>query len=262
MWRVILFSFLAPVYTIFSCVPQPEDDPAWTPLFNGQDLDDWTVKIHGHEVGDNYGQTFRVQDSMIQIRYDQYERFNERFAHLYYNTPFSNYHLIVEYRFVGDTIPGAPGFAILNSGIMLHSQDPHSMPRNQNWPISVEMQLLTGLGDGEPRPTGNVCTPGTEIFYQGEMYDGHCLNSTSDTYDKNAWVRAEAIVYGDSLITHIIEGDTVLQYTKPQIGGGVIDRYDPAMKVDGKLLSGGFIALQSEGQPIDFRRVELRELTR
>ncbi|MNY51628.1 hypothetical protein D3C86_1872350 [compost metagenome] len=106
-----------------------------------------------------------------------------------------------------------------------------------------------------------MCSPGTNVVYKGKIADSHCLNSSSKTYDGDQWVRAELIVLGDSLITHIINGDTVLQYSKPQIGGGVANRYDPKMKIDGKLLSSGYIALQSEGQPIDFRKVELKDLS-
>ena len=135
------------------------------------------------------------------------------------------------------------------------------MPKEQDWPISVEMQFLGGLGDGKPRPTGNMCSPGTNVVYQGKIASSHCLNSTSKTYHGDQWVRAELIVLGDSLITHIINGDTVLQYSKPQIGGGTANNYDPKIKIDGKLLSSGYIALQSEGQPIDFRKVELKDLS-
>jgi hypothetical protein len=143
---------------------------------------------------------------------------------------------------------------------MFHSQDPRTMLKEQDWPISVEMQFYAGLGDGKPRPTGNMCSPGTDIVYQGKVYDGHCLNSSSKTYPPGEWVRAELIVLGDSLITHIINGDTVLQYSKPTIGGGAAHRYDPALWEPGKPLTSGFIALQSEGQPIDFRYIELRNL--
>jgi hypothetical protein len=134
------------------------------------------------------------------------------------------------------------------------------MPKEQNWPISVEMQFLAGLGDGNPRPTGNMCSPGTEIVYEGKQYEHHCLNSTSKTFEAGEWVRAELIVLGDSLITHIINGDTVLQYSKPTMGGGVVNGYDSTLWQPGKPLTSGFIALQSEGQPIDFRKVELRVL--
>lgn len=233
----------------------------WISLFNGKDINDWMVKIQHYEVNENYGNTFRVEDGIIKVRYDQYGDFNDRFGHLYYKNPFSWFHLKVEYRFVGEQQKGAPSYTLRNSGVMFHSQDPRTMPKEQDWPISIEMQFLGGLSDGKPRPTGNMCSPGTNIVYKGKIADSHCINSTSKTYDGEQWVSAELIVLGDSLITHIINGDTVLQYSKPQIGGGVVNRYDPAIKQDGKLLSSGFIALQSEGQPVDFRNVKLMDLS-
>jgi len=233
---------------------------AWIHLFNGKDLNDWMVKIHHHDAGVNAHNTFRVEDGMIKVRYDQYGNFDDQFGHLYYKIPCSHFHLIVEYKFAGELQPGAPDYTLLNSGVMFHSQDPTSMPKEQNWPISVEMQFLAGLNDGKPRPTGNMCSPGTDIVFQGKIYDGHCLNSTSKTYGKDEWVKAELMVWGDSLIKHIINGDTVLQYSKPTMGGGVVDGYDTAVWKPGTPLTSGFIALQSEGQPIDFRRVELRIL--
>ena len=130
----------------------------------------------------------------------------------------------------------------------------------RNWPISIEFQLLTGLGDGVARPTGNMCSPGTDVMFKGKIDDRHCIPSTSKTFEGNQWVKGEIIVLGDSLITHIINGDTVLQYSKPQIGGGVVANYDPAIKQDGKLLTEGFIALQSEGQPVDFKNIKILNL--
>ena len=245
-----------------SCGCARESEKAgWVALFNGKDLDGWIVKIHHHQAGENFGNTFRAEDGMIKVRYDEYGDFNDQFGHLYYETPFSHFHLRLEYRFAGELQRGAPSYTLLNSGVMFHAQDPRSMPREQNWPISVEMQFLAGLGDGQPRPTGNMCSPGTEIVYEGKMYEGHCLNSTSKTYDKDRWVRAELIVLGDSLITHIIEGDTVLQYTNPTMGGGVVQGFDSAVWKPGLPLTSGYIALQSEGQPIDFRNIEIMELS-
>ncbi len=233
----------------------------WISLFNGKDINNWIVKIHHHETSENYGNTFRVEDSMIKVRYDKYENFNEQFGHLYFKQPFSYYHLKYEYRFTGEWRKDAPSYTILNSGVMFHSQDPRTMPKEQDWPISVEMQLLAGLDDGKPRPTGNMCSPGTNIVYKGLFDTRHCINSSSKTYLPSAgWIQAELIVLGDSLITHIINGDTVLQYSKPQIGGGVVNRNDPLQKIDGKILDRGFIALQSEGQPIDFRNIKLLNL--
>jgi hypothetical protein len=236
------------------------DKEEWQTLFNGKDIKDWVTKINHHETGDNYGNTFRVEDGMVKVRYDQYDKFNEQFGHLYYKQPFSYYHLVFEYRLVGEWRKDAPDYTIRNSGVMFHSQDPKTMPKEQDWPISIEYQILGGLGDGNPRPTGNMCSPGTDVVYQGVIDNRHCIPSTSKTYEGDQWVKGEIIVLGDSLVTHIVNGDTVLQYSKPQIGGGVVKNYDPKIKQDGKLLSEGFIALQSEGQPVDFRNIKILNL--
>ena len=236
-------------------------DRGWVSLFNGKDIKDWNLKIHHHDYNVNFGNTFRVEDGLIKVRYDQYKDFNEQFGQSpYYKTPFSYYHLKFEYRFVGQWMKTAPEYTLLNSGVMFHSQDPKTMPKEQDWPISVEFQLLGGVKEGEPRPTGNMCSPGTDVVYKGVISPSHCINSSSKTYYGDQWVKGELIVLGDSLITHIINGDTVLQYSKPQIGGGVAHGYDPAQKQDGKLLSSGFIALQSEGQEVDFRNIMIKQL--
>ena len=232
----------------------------WIKLFNGKDINNWVVKIYHHDAGVNFGNTFRVENGMVEVRYDQYGDFNDQFGHLFYKIPFSHFHLKFDYRFVGEWRTDAPSYTNMNSGMMFHSQDPYSIRKEQNWPISIEMQLLGGLGDGKPRPTGNMCSPGTDIVYNGKKYDEHCLNSSSKTYEKNVWVHAELIVLGDSLITHIINGDTVLQYSKPSIGGGIVTGYDSTVFQPGKPLTSGFIALQSEGQPIDFKNIELKKL--
>jgi hypothetical protein len=232
----------------------------WIPLFNGKDLNDWVVKVHHHDIGVNFGNTFRVEDGMIKVRYDQYGDYNNQFAHLYYKEPLSHYHLKLDYHFTGTQQKGAPSYTLLNSGVMFHSQDPRTILKEQDWPISVEMQFLAGTGDGQARPTGNMCSPGTEIVFKDKQYNGHCLNSSSKTYDKDEWVHAELIVLGDSLITHIINGDTVLQYSKPSMGGGVVNGYDKTIFKPGMPLNKGYIALQSEGQPIDFKNIQLKKL--
>ncbi|MEP2238382.1 MAG: DUF1080 domain-containing protein [Maribacter sp.] len=238
-----------------------ETNDGWETMFNGTDLNGWTTKVHHYEVGDNYADTFMAEDNKVKVRYDKYEgEFNNRYAHLYYDKPFSDFHLTMQYRFVGELYRGAPDYTILNSGVMFHSQDPRTMLKEQDWPISVEIQFLAGVEEGVERPTGNMCSPGTDVVFEGKIDPRHCINSTSDTYYGDQWVTAELVVYHDSLVKHIINGKTVLEYTKPQIGGGVAKGYDPKMKQDGKLLTEGFIALQSEGQPIDFRAIKIRNL--
>ena len=231
----------------------------WTQLFNGKNLDGWDVKITGHDLNDNFANTFRVEDGLLKVRYDGYNGFNNQFGHIFYHEPFSRYIIAVEYRFVGQQAPGGADWALRNSGIMIHAQSAKSMAKDQDFPISIEVQLLGGNGTGE-RPTANVCTPGTNIVIKGQLITEHCLNSRSKTYNGEQWVRVEAMVLGDSIVKHIVNGDTVFEYSKPQIGGGVVNNFDPAVKQDGKLLTAGYIALQSESHPIDFRKVEIRRL--
>lgn len=233
----------------------------WIELFNGRDLTGWTPKISQHELGENFADTFRVANGALQVRYDKYTAFGTQFGHLFYKAPYSYYRLIVEYRFVGEQAKGNPGaWAFRNSGVMLHSQDPRTMTRDQDFPISIEAQFLGGKSDGKPRSTLNMCSPGTEVVVDGKLYPEHCLNSSSPTFDGDQWVRAEMLVLGAGQITHIIDGKKVLEYALPQFGGGVVNRHDPAAQPTGKLIEGGYISLQSESHPIDFRKVSLLNL--
>src|SRR5688500_2265468 len=145
----------------------PEANVRWVQLFNGQDIDDWTAKSSTHPSGENYGTTFRVVDGKITVRYDAYKNFDEQFGHLFYKEKYGYYVLGVEYRFVGDQVSGGPGWAIRNSGVMLHSQDPKTMLDNQDFPICVEVQFLGGNGQ-DARPTANLCTPGTNVVMDGK----------------------------------------------------------------------------------------------
>ena len=253
---ILLATFFIIYGLIYAQSPSEED---WVQLFNGKNLDGWHVKINGYVLDDNFGNTFRVEDGVMKVAYDAYDTFAERFGHIFYEKPFSYYKIGVEYRFIGEQAPGGPDWAFRNSGIMVHCLPPQTMLKDQNFPISIEVQLLGGDGEHE-RPNANVCTPGTEIFMNGEMVKTHCVNSSSKTYHGDQWVRVDAIVLGDSLITHLVNGEEVISYTHPQIGGGTVSNFDPSVKEDGKLLTGGYISLQSESHPIEFRKVEILDL--
>ena len=239
------------------------DQKDWIQLFNGRNLDGWTPKFAHHDLGENFNDTFRVEDGLLKVRYDKWVNFKDEFGHLFYKDPFSYYILAAEYRFVGEQVHTDRkdlGWAIRNNGLMLHSPAPKTMLEDQDFPISLEVQLLGGLSDGRPRSTANLCTPGTNVYMNGQLHTAHCTNSTSKTYDGDQWVRVEAIVHGDELIQHVVEGKVVLEYSKPQIGGGQASPTDPAVKVDGTPLTGGYISIQAETAPIDFRKIELVNL--
>jgi 3-keto-disaccharide hydrolase len=238
----------------------PPTAEEWIPLFNGRDLDGWIVKIRGHPVGENYASTFRVEDGSLTVSYDGYGDFEERFGHIFYSQPFSHYRLRLEYRFIGEHARNAPEWAIRNSGVMLHSQPPETMGLEQDFPISIEFQFLGGLSNGEARATGNVCSPGTRIVYRGEPDPTHCIRADGPTVDGDRWIVAEAVVLGGERIEHFIDGHRVIEYGGTTYGGVVVSGYRPEMKPDGEALTAGYIALQSEGHPIQFRRVELLNL--
>lgn len=257
--------FLAACVT-FGCLTaapglaQEQSEGEWRPLFNGQDLTGWTPKIRGSKAGDNFGNTFRVTDGMIQVRYDAYDRFEDRFGHLFFEQPFSHYKLRVVYRFVGEQCPGAPGWAIRNSGIMAHGQTPESMAVDQEFPVSIEVQMLGGDGE-HTRHTGNLCTPGTHVVMRELLHTPHCKDSTSQTYHGDQWVTLELEAHGNGLMRHYVNGEPVLEYEKSQYDPDDATAKPLIEAAGGNLaISGGTISLQSEGHPVDFKSVEIMVL--
>ena len=229
-------------------------------IFNGKNLDGWTVKIKGHPAGKNFKDTFRVEDGVMKVGYAGYGKFDDRFGHIFYKEKFSHYRIRLEYRFVGDQIQGGPGWAFRNSGIMLHCQDPKSMRVEQDFPVSIEVQLLGGGATGR-RTTANLCTPGTNVVMDGKLQTRHCFSSKSKTYRGDQWVKVEVEVRGGEVIEHFVNGESVMRYTKAQ--------YDPRdadakqlIKKGQLALTEGYISLQSESHPVEFRKIEVQQLAK
>ncbi|NCO43396.1 MAG: DUF1080 domain-containing protein [Armatimonadetes bacterium CG_4_10_14_3_um_filter_66_18] len=231
----------------------------WVSLFNGKNLAGWIPKIKGHDLGDNFGNTFRVEDGLLKVSLDQYGgKFDDRFGHLFYKDKFSHYVLRVEYRFVGDQCPGGPGWAFRNSGIMIHGQSPESMGKDQSFPVSIEVQTLGGNGK-DARSTANLCTPGTNVVLDGKLFTPHCTNSTSKTYPGDQWVTVVVEVHGNGTIRHIVDGEKVLEYEQPQLDPNDGDA-KKLIKDGDVMLREGSISLQSESHPVEFRKVEIKVL--
>ena len=231
----------------------------WISLFNGKNLDGWKVKITGHELNDNYGNTFRVEDGVLKVCYDQYDKFGGKFGHIFYKEKFSHYRFRLEYRFLGDQTPGGAGWALRNSGIMIHCQPPESMAKNQNFPVSIEVQLLGGDGKNK-RSTGNLCTPGTHVVMDDQLVTQHCTSSRSETYHGDQWVKAEVEVHGNGTIKHFINGQLVLEYERPQLDEKDADARKLIEKGENLMLSEGYISLQAESHPVEFRKIEILPL--
>ncbi len=271
-WLAALSSFvlLCTVLPMAAVAQKAANHQDWIQLFNGKDLKNWDIKIAGQPLNDNYKNTFRVEKGILRIAYDQYKTFDGKYGHMYYNKPFSYYKVRFTYRFVGEQTPQGDTWNVRNSGVMVHSQSARSVSIGQTFPVSLEVQLLGGLGKG-PRHTGNLCTPGTQVYMHGKLDPNHCIDSDSKTYDGDQWVTAEAIVLGDSIVHQIVEGDTVLTYERPEVGGGFvsaghdwkiahIDNADYWTSRANTPLGEGYIALQAESHPIDFKLVEVLNL--
>ncbi len=246
------------IVLLFSCSSNNEPDEKWIQLFNGVDLVDWTPKFNHSELGVNYKNTFRVEDSLLVVNYEEYDSIIDEYGHLFYKERFSKYKIRVEYRFVGEQVAGGQAWANRNNGIMLHCQSPETMGIDQAFPISLEAQLLGGLNKGE-RPTGNLCTPGTHVNINGKLITNHCIESESETYHGDQWVLFEGVVLGDEMIHHIINGDTVISYTHPVVGGLAENAESPFP--EGFALTEGYISIQAESAPTQFRKIEVLDLS-
>lgn len=262
---------MRPVFSLFICIlfllsytnckenpstTSTNPDENWVRLFNGKNLDNWIVKIKGYPLNKNVHNTFRAENGVLSVSYDEYDNFNSAYGHIFYKAPFSSYKLRFQYRFIGNQVAGGADWAYKNSGVMIHSQSPESMALNQDFPVSLEVQLLGGANNTTQRPTGNLCTPGTHVEINNELVTDHCINSTSKTYYDENWVNLEVMVIKDSVITHSINETQVISYSKPIIGGA----HNTIPNKEGEALKTGYISLQSESHPIEFRNIELLEL--
>ncbi|MCP9756123.1 DUF1080 domain-containing protein [Lacihabitans sp. CCS-44] len=262
----IIICFFLSISVVFA---QKKSD--WQSLFNGKNLDGWDIKISGHDVNVNHKNTFLVEDKMLRINYKEYTTFGDNYGHLYYKTPYSHYILDYTYRFTGTQTPGGATWNVRNSGVMFHSQSAQSLSYDQDFPVSLEMQLLGGLGSGA-RHTANLCTPGTHVYMNNKLRMEHCIDSDSKTYDGDKWIKARLIVLGDSMVHQIIEGDTVLSYQNTKVGEGATKNFNWKQwgfseeaaafweKRNGEPLKEGYIALQAESHPIDFKDIKLLNL--
>jgi hypothetical protein len=122
------------------------------------------------------------------------------------------------------------------------------------------MQLL-GAERAEPSPTANLCTPGTNVVMNGKLETTHCINSTSPVIPNGRWVKAEVEVDHAGNVTHFVEGVPVIRYSAPQYDPADADAKPLIARSGGQLaISGGYLYLQSEGHPVEFRKIEILPL--
>ena len=119
------------------------------------------------------------------------------------------------------------------------------METDQKFPDSIEFQFL-GQDASGTRPTGSICTPGTYIDKDGQTIKKHVIKSSFAAPPAGEWVVAEAVCK-DGELQHIINGEVVVSYSNPRTD-------------DGAPVTHGWISLQAESHPIQFRNIVVREL--
>jgi len=232
----------------------------WIPIFNGKDLDGWTPKFKGSPMGVNYKNTFHVENGLLKVDYSQYTRFNGEFGHLFWKEKLSHFRIRAEYRFLGEQTPGAPSWGFRNNGIMIFSEPPDTMELDQDFPASIEVQILGGGNPHGDQNNGSFCTPHTLAVYKGQLTTVHRTSAKEKTYMGDQWVTIEAEVHGGKLINHILDGEVVISYSQPQLNPK--DPHAQKLLAMGlpQMLDGGYICIQAESHPTEFRRIEIMKL--
>jgi len=227
-----------------------EESSQWIPLFNGKDLTGWTPKFAGHPFGKNLNNIFRVEEGLLKVSYDDTEEFKGDFGHLFYKTPCSHYRIRAEFRFTGEQLPGGPDWAYRNNGLMLHCEDPATMKIDKKFPASIEVQFKGNNPEKGPknsgRPMGALFTPGTKATVNGEQVDH--VPSNSAFFEGTDWCTVEVEVHGQNEMIHYVNGEEVLRTTNFKLD-------------DGTPLGSGYIAIQAETHPTEFRSIEIQPIT-
>jgi hypothetical protein len=262
MQRHYLFLLILPVFLCQSTIQRPAHQTGaakkWVKLFNGKNLNGWKVKVAGYDLGVNYGNTFRVANGILSVRYDQYDSFKNKFGGLWFDRKFTNYRLKLEYRFIGESpAPGGPSWGYKDGGIQYHCQAPTSMGKDQPFPVCLEYNLHGGNGK-EDRPTGEICVPGVFFELNGSRNTAFCtLPTIKKTFTGEEWIKVEIDVR-DGKVTHYVNGEEILHFENP--------RYDPKHAIAKTLIVNnddrvkeGYISLQSNSHPLDFRKIEIME---
>ncbi|KQN92782.1 hypothetical protein ASE95_09020 [Sphingomonas sp. Leaf231] len=249
---------------ILSCLllaaaaPAPKEK--WERIFDGRTLTGWTPKITGRAVGEDPLRTFVVKDGAITVTYDRYKAFGGAFGHLFWKAPLTAYRLRFDYRMTGSSMTDIEGWQNRNSGLMLHAQAPATMTRDQQFPVSLEFQLLA-VPRPNREPSGNLCTPGTTVEFEGKRPTSHCVTGTGPLVPLGQWTHVEVEVTPDGRVTHILNGKPAITYRAAQLDPDDKDAQPVIAAAGGSLaLRGGYVALQSEGQPTQFRNIEVLRL--
>jgi len=235
----------------------------WVNLFNGKDLTGWTPLIHLSKVGVNTDSTFRpdLENNGIRVSYDKltgsFGGDQCKCGLLYYNKPLTNYRIRVTYRFFDPTVSNAPSWGKNNSGLMIFGIDPTKVTGDPIYPPIIEIQILgtpsgggsTNANECEMRQFVNPTVTATHTGTCGNNKDSKAPGSGKTAPAAGVWTTLEADVH--------ITGDTKV-YQWPDTTNAVLIMSKPMYGT--QAVTSGYLAIQSEGQPIVFKDILLKEL--
>lgn len=252
------------------------NDSLWIDLFNPKDTSlatNWDIKITGRALNvDPLGTFKRVisgNDTVLEVSVANYTNFNGQYGHIgYKHRPFNYYIVRVEHQFYGNQASGNPGsWAFQNNGIMHHSQSAASMTTNQDFPISLEAQLLgPGNTGADDNSSMNLCTPGTAFYTAatgGSVNTNHCVSAA--TKDRSTalapnWAWASVEAYSDSIIRYYFKDSLVYTFYRPVYYAGNVANPPSNTPANNTRLTGGYILFQSESHGTRFRKIQLLNL--
>lgn len=213
-----------------ACSAEPQA-PVTVHLFNGADLHGWHADIPDADGNPDIAASFSVRDGLL-ISHGSPQ------GHLLTDDFYSNYELIVEYRW-----PGEGG----NCGVLVHASIPRML--YGMFPQSIECQMHAGnAGDfwciGENIAVENMAERrnGDPATWTGEEgANRHIRNLTDDSEKPLGEWNTMKIVCRDKNIDIWVNDDHVMS------------GFDCTA-------TSGSVAIQAEGTPCEFRRIDLTPL--
>jgi len=199
-------------------------------LFNGHDLAGWHADVPAADADPTVAPSFLVRDGLLVTP-------GSPEGHLITDREYRDYRLVVEYRW-----PGEPG----NCGVLVHASTPRRL--YAMFPQSIECQMHVGnAGDfwciGEDITVPDMeARRGPRASWSVDGDHGRRILNLTDGSERRPgeWNRMEIECRGRS-VTVWVNGDLVNQGTDCTADHGRI-------------------ALQAEGAPCEWRRVELTRL--
>jgi hypothetical protein len=224
------------------------DDGAGTEgLFNGRDLSGWCVALEGRRPGEDPNGVFRVSDGVMRVS-------GEETGGIVSEKSYRDYVLRVEYRWVGKSVGSRLGMAA-DTGVLYHSQG-EMFAWNGLWMRSFECNILRGrTGDfiivsDKGAPVRYAATvEGRVVADEANISNWFRLGSWANTEDTpdvfperryGEWNRLEIVCDG-SRVEHWLNDVLVFE----------AENLTPSQ---------GRIQIQSEGHPVEFRRIDLKAL--